>query len=52
MSDRVDPGVGTPWDDKLHEECGVYGVFGIEDASTYVALGLHALQHRGQEAAG
>ena len=42
----------TPWDDKLHEECGVYGVFGIEDASTYVALGLHALQHRGQEAAG
>jgi amidophosphoribosyltransferase len=42
----------TPWDDKLHEECGVYGVFGIEDASAYVALGLHALQHRGQEAAG
>ena len=39
-------------DDKLHEECGVYGVFGIDDASTYVALGLHALQHRGQEAAG
>ena len=45
-------GVATPWDDKLHEECGVYGVFGIDDASTYVALGLHALQHRGQEAAG
>lgn len=42
----------TPWDDKLHEECGVYGVFGIEDASTYVALGLHALQHRGHQAAG
>jgi amidophosphoribosyltransferase len=53
----ADPWVGeardaTPWDDKLHEECGVYGVYGIEDASTYVALGLHALQHRGQEAAG
>ncbi len=46
------PRAATPWDDKLHEECGVYGVFGIEDASTYVALGLHALQHRGQEAAG
>jgi len=41
-----------PWDDKLHEECGVYGVFGIDDAARYVALGLHALQHRGQEAAG
>ena len=39
-------------DDKLREECGVYGVFGAEDAATYVALGLHALQHRGQEAAG
>ncbi len=39
-------------DDKLHEECGVYGVFGIDDAANYVALGLHALQHRGQEAAG
>ena len=42
----------TPWDDKLREECGVYGVFGIDDAANYVALGLHALQHRGQEAAG
>ena len=39
-------------DDKLREECGVYGVFGADDAATYVALGLHALQHRGQEAAG
>ncbi len=45
----------TPWDDdKLHEECGIFGVFGAEagDASALVALGLHALQHRGQEAAG
>ena len=39
-------------DDKLREECGIYGVFGIDDAANYVALGLHALQHRGQEAAG
>ncbi|MEM0922258.1 MAG: amidophosphoribosyltransferase [Pseudomonadota bacterium] len=39
-------------DDKLHEECGVFGVFGLDQAATYVALGLHALQHRGQEAAG
>ncbi|MEM9141113.1 MAG: hypothetical protein AAGB15_14900, partial [Pseudomonadota bacterium] len=42
----------TPWDDKLNEECGVYGVFGIDEAANYVTLGLHALQHRGQEAAG
>lgn len=39
-------------DDKLREECGVFGIFGIDDAANYVALGLHALQHRGQEAAG
>ncbi|GMG81197.1 amidophosphoribosyltransferase [Paralimibaculum aggregatum] len=42
----------TPFDDSLHEECGVFGVLGLDDASTYAALGLHALQHRGQEAAG
>ena len=42
-----------PFDhDKLREECGVYGVFGAKDAASFVALGLHALQHRGQEAAG
>ncbi len=39
-------------DDKLHEECGVYGVIGLKDAANFVALGLHALQHRGQEAGG
>jgi len=39
-------------DDKPHEECGVFGIFGHEDAAELVALGLHALQHRGQEAAG
>ena len=38
--------------DKLREECGVYGVIGVQDAAQFVALGLHALQHRGQEAAG
>jgi len=42
----------APFDDKLHEECGVFGVFGHEDAGALTALGLHALQHRGQEAAG
>ncbi|WP_309612062.1 amidophosphoribosyltransferase [Sphingomonas sp.] len=39
-------------DDKLHEECGVFGIWGADGAASYVALGLHALQHRGQEAAG
>ena len=38
--------------DKFHEECGVFGVYGSEDAAALTALGLHALQHRGQEAAG
>ncbi len=39
-------------DDKLHEECGIFGVVGVTDAANFVALGLHALQHRGQEAGG
>jgi amidophosphoribosyltransferase len=39
-------------DDKLREECGVFGIYDAETASAVVALGLHALQHRGQEAAG
>jgi len=39
-------------DDKLKEECGVFGVIGVADAANFVALGLHALQHRGQEAGG
>ncbi|MCJ7872406.1 amidophosphoribosyltransferase [Marinovum sp. 2_MG-2023] len=39
-------------DDKLREECGVFGVVGVTDAANFVALGLHALQHRGQEAGG
>jgi amidophosphoribosyltransferase len=39
-------------DDRLREECGVFGVFNNHDAAALTALGLHALQHRGQEAAG
>ncbi len=39
-------------DDKLHEECGVFAIHGNADAAKHTALGLHALQHRGQEAAG
>ena len=37
---------------KIREECGVFGVYGAEDAAALTALGLHALQHRGQEACG
>ena len=38
--------------DRPREECGVFGIFGHPDAAAITALGLHALQHRGQEAAG
>jgi amidophosphoribosyltransferase len=39
-------------DEHFHDECGVFGIFGRQDAAAIVTLGLHALQHRGQEAAG
>jgi len=39
-------------DDALHEECGVFGIFDHADAGALSVLGLHSLQHRGQEAAG
>ncbi len=39
-------------EDRLKEECGVFGIFGHGDAAAITALGLHALQHRGQEASG
>ena len=46
--DRYEPGD----DDKMHEECGIFGVWNAPDAAALTALGLHALQHRGQEATG
>jgi amidophosphoribosyltransferase len=52
MSDTMDRRIGVPDDDRLREECGVFGIFGHPDAAAITALGLHALQHRGQEAAG
>ncbi|MGD0298541.1 MAG: amidophosphoribosyltransferase [Bryobacteraceae bacterium] len=39
-------------DDKLHEECGVFAIYGHPEASNLTYLGLYALQHRGQESAG
>src|SRR4029079_15576158 len=38
--------------DKFHEECALFGIYGTSDAAAHTALGLHALQHRGQEASG
>ncbi len=55
MSERDCAGMpeeATPDDDRLREYCGVFGIFGHADAAACAALGLHALQHRGQEAAG
>ncbi|MCO5062998.1 MAG: amidophosphoribosyltransferase [Rhizobiaceae bacterium] len=50
----ADAGLGqsAEADDHFHDECGVFGIFGRQDAAAIVTLGLHALQHRGQEAAG
>jgi len=39
-------------EDAFHEECAVFGIFGHADAGALTVLGLHALQHRGQEASG
>ena len=51
-SGRLNPPSHPFDDDKLHEECGVFGIYGHHDAAAHTALGLHALQHRGQESAG
>jgi amidophosphoribosyltransferase len=50
--DRLPTSTNPFDDDKLREECGVFGILGHSDAGALAALGLHALQHRGQEAAG
>ena len=53
MLSAMRPFLSHPFDDdKLKEECGIFGVTGLADAANFVALGLHALQHRGQEAGG
>lgn len=43
---------GAGADDRLHEECGIFGIFNHPHAAQLTAIGLHALQHRGQEACG
>lgn len=44
--------MSTPFDDKMHEACGVFGIYNHADAARMAYLGLHQLQHRGQESAG
>ena len=51
MADAADV-LSAEADDHFHDECGVFGIFGRQDAAAITTLGLHALQHRGQEAAG
>jgi amidophosphoribosyltransferase len=43
---------GSDLDDHFHDQCGVFGIWGSFEAANHTYLGLHALQHRGQEAAG
>ena len=50
--DILDDSADRFGDDSFHEECGVFGVWNVPDAAAVTALGLHALQHRGQESAG
>jgi amidophosphoribosyltransferase len=50
IADRQETSLQEP--DKPREECGVFGIFGTSEAAAHTVLGLHALQHRGQEAAG
>jgi amidophosphoribosyltransferase len=50
--ERWSPPVRDPLDDTPRLECGVFGVFDVDNAAAIAALGLHALQHRGQEACG
>jgi amidophosphoribosyltransferase len=52
MSTLAGRGGRDPDDDRLRLECGVFGIFGAPGASQITALGLHALQHRGEEACG
>src|SRR5206468_5514107 len=49
---RTCPQAPTTRDDRFHDECGVFGVYHHPEAAHLTYLGLHGLQHRGQESAG
>src|SRR5258707_15596983 len=52
MRDNLNQAVDNLWDDKLREECGVFGIYGHTETARLTYLGLYALQHRGQESCG
>ena len=52
MKDTPLPPSHPEEEDRIKDECGLFGILGSKDAANFVALGLHALQHRGQEAGG
>lgn len=52
MKERENPMAAGAMERGLHEECGVFGVFGVKNAASLSYYGLHALQHRGQEGTG
>src|SRR5260370_1217070 len=52
MRDNLNHAVDNLWDDKLREECGVFGVYGNAEAARLAYRGLYALQHGGQESCG
>src|SRR5258708_19345578 len=52
MRDNLNQAVDNLWDDKLREECGVFGIYGHAEAARLTYLGLYALQHRGQGSCG
>jgi amidophosphoribosyltransferase len=52
VESRPGPAFGAEDDDHFHDECGVFGIFDHSEAANMTYLGLHALQHRGQESAG
>jgi len=49
---NLKPEMTSDFEDKLHEECGVFGIYGHSEAARMTYLGLYALQHRGQESCG
>ncbi len=54
IRDKIMSGMGLEGEPfrGLHEECGVFGVWGVQDAAEVTYYGLHSLQHRGQEGCG
>ncbi len=52
MFKKMKEDIQDPFDNGIHEECGLFGVYGVDDAASLTYYGLHSLQHRGQEGCG